>query len=95
VLDGGGDDAVSAALLDVGRAENGEVVRFGAARGEDDLSAFGAQRRQHLSRGLRDPLFGGDAPRVQRRGVSIFVFIMSAITATTESSTRVVEALSK
>ena len=68
----GRDEVVPLPLGGLGQSLDGEVIRFGRARGEDDLPALGADRPRHLLPGELDRLLGlppesvGDA-----RGVAV------------------------
>ena len=71
VLDGSGDNPPARALLRPRRAQNGEVVRLGAAGGEVDFPRLAAQRLRYLRACLLQTLLGGKTLAVQRGGVAV------------------------
>ena len=59
-----GDQVLALGLVEMRRTLDAEVVRFGGARGPDDLSRIGADQLGHLDAGTFDGLFGLPAPGV-------------------------------
>jgi len=66
----GDDDVVALAPVAHGVADQGEVVRLGRARGEDDLGRLGADEAGDAGAGLLEGGRGRVADAVQRRGVA-------------------------
>src|SRR5690606_1968537 len=62
------DDVLAAGLVEVRRALEREVVRFGRAGGPDDLARVGADQFGHLDAGLFDGLFGFPAISMRAGG---------------------------
>ncbi len=72
VLGGRRDEVVPLPLGGLGQSLDGEVIRFGRARGEDDLPALGADGPRHLLPGDLDRLLGLPAESVgDARGVAV------------------------
>ncbi len=62
------DEVVAAPLVEPGRALDGEVVRLGRARGEDDLLGAGADQGGDVAARLLDGLLGAPAEHVGAAG---------------------------
>ena len=71
MLDRAGDEVTAARGFErLGYAPDGEVVRFGSARGEHDFGRFGVHQRCHRGSGLVKHRLGLLAEMMHRRSVT-------------------------
>ena len=73
MLHGGGDNAVAPALHGMGGAQQGDIIAFCSAGGEDDLLRTAVQYLSDLTARLSHGTLRQKAPPVQRRGITEFL----------------------
>ena len=78
VLGGAGDEVFAARSVAAGEAEDGEVIRFGAAAGEDDLVRAAAEERGELVAGIVERGAGLASGGVDGGGVAVVLLQVGA-----------------
>ncbi len=71
MLDGAGDDMLGRSRCRAHRAQHGQVIGFGAAAGENNLTRIGVDQRRHLAPRRLQPAFGRLPEMVDARRVTI------------------------